>query len=138
MREILFRAKERAPRERWVYGSLIKTPSFSCILEEGQEDSYDYPYLDNEIGIIDGNVTPIIPKTIGEFTGELDKNGVKIFEGDIIKCEVTYEVGCYPHTETVIREVKYGAAYPLHYCNNPEVIGNIHDNPELLKRGEEK
>lgn len=131
MREILFRGKRRSG-DGWAYGSLIKTDIFCCILEVDTEEDFDYPYLDDDLGIIDGNVTPVIPETVGEFTGRCDNNGVKIFEGDIIKCEVAYEVGCYPHTETIIREVKYGVAHPLHYCDNPEVIGNIHDNPELL------
>ena len=135
MREILFRAKRR-DEPGWAYGSLIDPEHFGCILEHTDGGSWDDPYMDSDLGVIDGTVTPIIPCTIGQFTGLVDKNGEKIFEGDILKCEITYDIGCYPHTETEIREVKYRESTftPLNRCDNSEVIGNIHDNPELLKK----
>lgn len=110
MRTILFRGK-------WVYGSFI------C-----RETLLDY----------DSGFIEVIPETVGQFTGLFDKNERAIFEGDIIKCTIIYDVGCYPRFESKIREVKYieGCFMPLYNCerNTYEVIGNIHDNPELMER----
>lgn len=82
----------------------------------------------------------IDPATVGQFTGLTDKNGKKIFEGDIIKNE--YESGKYQYFKIVYGEKtlswkvqnKYGMFGRLcHVIGNMEVIGNIHDNPELLE-----
>ena len=76
--------------------------------------------------------TGVLPETVGQFVGLCDKNGNKIREGDNVKNEfgeiakVTYIFGrCTPFN-----------VYPEYRCFNCdlcEVIGNIHDNPELLK-----
>lgn len=83
MREILFRGK--TVHGKWVYGSLISAGSYCCILES-EEDVHpmDYPYLDDELGVIDGKATPVDPETVGQFTGVFDKDSNKIFEGDIV------------------------------------------------------
>lgn len=135
MREILFRGKTE--RGYWAYGSLISAGAYCCILEsEEKVHPMDYPYLDSDLGTIDGQATPVIPETVGQFTGLFDKNDKKIFEGDIIKCSIIYDIGCYPHFETEIRIVEYieGCFCPFYNCerNTYEIIGNIHDNPELL------
>lgn len=137
MREILFRGKD-VESHKWVCGSLIEDDDFCCILDRAFKDRYEYPDLDGEIGYINGQVRPVIPETLGQFTGLLDDNGEKIFEGDIIKCSVVYDIGCYPHTKIETRVVEYKAGHfnPLLHCdgNKFEVIGNIHDNPELLEK----
>ena len=80
-------------------------------------------------------------KTVGRYTGLCDKNGNKIFEGDIIRVDDT-ENAVVEYDETSAfymavfdrAESDFGSLigqYP-----NVEVIGNIHDNPELLKGGE--
>lgn len=100
----------------------------------------------------------VIPKTVGQYTGLKDKNGKKIFEGDIVeadgyiffvnfgKCggvanKVDYGyIGYYldGYDEITKKALSYGLRDDICYFTNIEVIGNIHDNPELLKGGEEE
>lgn len=131
MREIKFRGK-RLDNGEWVYGDLhIRTP---------------FPHIHSEI---DYGKVNIDPHTVGQFTGLHDKNGKEIYEGDIVKWILTMpEVGVnggYEEYETEeIGEIQWdaGALYLGEYCaagfaydseDYAEIIGNIHDNPELLK-----
>ena len=83
------------------------------------------------------NVVTVIPETVGQYTGLTDKNGVRIFEGDIV-------TGWFNH-EKIVGYIFYGGnaqffiqrdgIYGIGLDNSDcwlEVIGNIHDNPELL------
>jgi hypothetical protein len=83
------------------------------------------------------------PETVGEYTGLKDKNGKRIFEGDIVNI-LGWGIG-----EIYFTEGRYGAKKPvghpfywIGFCKTDhsdfaaEVIGNIHDNPELLEGGE--
>lgn len=79
-----------------------------------------------------------LEETVGEFTGLLDKNGVKIFEGDIIQRsykggdgEILYENRIIEYKSAYIAGFQFIKGKP----NNMKckVIGNIHDNPELIK-----
>lgn len=139
MREILFRGKTESGE--WVYGSLISAGSYCCILEsEENVHPMDYPYRDRELGTIDGKATPVIPETVGQFTGLLDKDGKKIFEGDyvFINNSETFALITFtdPEKESQYATLSWdcrilGHPFYLHRLeNNPDkykVIGNIHD-----------
>lgn len=129
MREILFRGKEENTGE-WVYGYYTLYPKccglHPCIL----------------IGTESGCVIPkfIDLDTLGIYTNMLDKNGKKIFEGDIIDFSDRSDDDGYGVVQYDAEETKFGFVYD-NYCEglgqrywstNVEVIGNIYDNPELL------
>ena len=130
MRKILFRGK-RTDNGEWVEGNLFvpdkeDTPTQICIGTNVIRITYD-----------------VIPETVGQYTGLTDKNGKKIFEGDIVKHDFgADQIGVQ---YAVIKYNSYYASFlvePLYdwmFCekNDCEVIGNIHDNPELLKGAEQ-
>ena len=123
MREILFRGK-RLANGKWVYGGFHSRFQRSFIIGMSQSMR------------IDG--TELIPETVGQYTGLTDKNGTKIFEGDIVKHPIgTFIVkflnGTFLSSLTETNYLSFLCA--IH--NRSEVIGNIHDNPELLKGGDD-
>lgn len=130
MREILFRGKNKYGKWHYGYyteGYYIDGTAVSWI------EVVDRKKKDTEC-------PTVIPDTVGQFTGLTDKNGKRIFEGDIVEHHVQGDILV---NRGVVNWDKENArwAYRLNTMNpcfafyNPkafEVIGNIHDNPELL------
>lgn len=144
MREFVFRGKPKNEadyeflkkmykdncKDGFIYGSLVVSHGkyYICIMALCQINSL----VDN------GNTTmfEVIPETVGEYTGLKDKNGKMIFEGDIVTMP---KYGGGRHKSVVYFKNGKFAVNGSNYnfkdiCpRNMEVIGNIHDNPELLK-----
>lgn len=88
------------------------------------------------------DIFEIIPETIGQYTGLKDKNGTKIFEGDVIALDyIGKNVGVIGKGAVVFEKGRFGLIWGWHkefvhidgFANTTfEVIGNIHDNPELI------
>ena len=118
MREILFRGK-RIDNKEWVYGDLIHCKNNDYrILEQGNGD-WD---------ILEAGYK-VDPATIGQFTGIYDKNGKRIFEGDIIEYKTVYEWDKKPikRAEVVFENGMFGPAGVIMDLSRSKIIRNIHD-----------
>ena len=131
MNEILFRGK-RIDNGEWVEGYFVNLwlmhyQKYQPIITDNNAVSYD-----------------VDSSTVGQYTGLCDKNGKKIFEGDIVAIErgwnetVKYHVFFDPQICGFIGDSINYIGFTTFGDDeiNMEVIGNIHDNPELLKGGD--
>ena len=128
MREILFRGKILGLTD-WSYGYYAKSgENHFILLDTDNEDNYS---------IVD-------PETVGQYTGLKDKNGKRIFEGDIVRNNKYGEDNdTYDYYSIIFSNGSFRAQYLDNleytpkiydiYFEGYEVIGNIHDNPELLE-----
>ena len=136
MREILFRGKSTEDG-KWFTGQLLRLKSSVSekelnVIVEGCE------WDDSDEWFNTFRMTKVVPETVGQYTSFTDKNGKRIFEGDIIR--KTNE-GRHPEIFTANiytnfpskEEVHYGPCERFTESCEYEIIGNIHDNPELLK-----
>ena len=125
MRDILFRGK-RNDNGKWVYGLLCRVG-----------DTYaNIRRMDTEV------LYSVLTNTIGQFTGLTDKNGKKIFEGDICRMKadrlkgygaIIFMGSAFVLCDKTHKQTRY---YPLYPDGQFTVVGNIHDNPELLEEKE--
>ena len=125
-REVIFRGK-RTDCGEWVEGDLLHYESGEMAICKGFS-KYGY-----EATEIIGRYK-VIPKTIGQFTGLTDKNGKRIFEGDIVRYEDDIGYVIYNGDDARFLVDSPNMYISMDYSNEFEVIGNIHDNPELLQK----
>ena len=139
MREILFRGKSQNSN-KWVYGWYCgKTLNHDMSDTEGSSQIIDFKTL---------YWHTCRPETVGQFTGLTDKNGKKIFEGDILRAWSDYHQIYYGHCVVRCGVFNCSCCHGVYgWCledgdirilEDPdkysyEVCGNIHDNPELLE-----
>ena len=131
MREILFRGKQTDNGE-WIEGAYSP---FHLNFGEREEKPHIIIISDDED--IDGLWCEVIPETVGQYTGLTDKNGVRIFEGDIVSLVkhdgLIYKVVYVPCRYELVNSKGVNCfVLDIYKSENIEVIGNIHDNPELL------
>ena len=130
MREILFRGKSPENGE-WVYGYYVHNGPVNS------KTGYIIPYYASDFYGFQ-----VYPSTVGQYTGMKDKNGKRIFEGDIVKTDKFSE----PNKQYIIKyDLQFGAfigqdRYNVYFVTFDgdsgefEVIGNVTDNPELLEK----
>lgn len=159
MREILFRGK-RVSNGEWVEGYYTELPvgslaatifsndkeivcedTTSYIIKVFAKQHSNYPHS-NPLQVIECEKYEVIPETVGQYTGLKDKNGVKIFEGDILeyddgydyfKAVIKYKTGSFG---AVCCDSFVGFGEMEWYSNqnyDMAVIGNIYDNLELVE-----
>jgi uncharacterized phage protein (TIGR01671 family) len=129
MREILFRGK-RAKDNKWIYGFYV-------------EDDADQAFIFTESLLPGKGLFHVKPKTIGQYIGLKDSAGKKIFEGDIVSLKGVYmlksdEYETKVNTKQAVHDIRtvfchYDVGNALENEKlKVTIIGNIHDNPELL------
>lgn len=140
MRDIMFRGKA-ANRENgrsyrtsykngdWVYGLLTNTENYAGFAEMTNTDGVCGIEVDKS--------------TVGQFTSLTDRNGTKIFEGDVVRDEQSFLFGKVVYVTPqdgfdglagfMVDDVDDGLQNYNGFWHNVEVVGNIHDNPELLE-----
>jgi hypothetical protein len=128
-RTIIFRGK-RTDNGEWIEGYYVH--------QYGADMIYIPDEVCREYGFESYH---IIPETVSEFTSLYDKNGKRIFEGDVVKNIDGAFLVCWDKEKCafIMRflEYPYETLYLEEMWEDSEVIGNIHDNPELLKGGAE-
>ena len=137
MREILFRGKTE--KGEWVYGDLM-------IGADGAPAIYERL---TGAGYVCRAGRRVLPESVGQYTGLTDGSGKRIFEGDIVKAQD--DVFGSPFEHGIIGKIVYDECAFFIEPKNPmdsqwmydecavyEVIGNIHDNPEILKGADDE
>jgi uncharacterized phage protein (TIGR01671 family) len=131
MREIEFRGKRKDTGE-WVYGFYVLTEENQYIFTG--KTGFSQVTVAHRLMYKDFERYEVAPESLGQYTGLHDQNGTKIFEGDIVEYKTmrlpvrfVEEYGCF-----TVDDKFWMSAY-----RKFEVIGNIHETPELANHGKE-
>lgn len=163
MREILFRGK-RVDNGEWITGYYAKQSNHACFAHEMKYTHFIFKDVFMDFGLGGLCETEVDPESVGQYTGLTDKNGKKIFEGDIVitqpfsdksfsRKKYKRHVGvvgyCVSHFKNSSYEQDYEGKWTINMTDYDgygyfkwgeffecEVVGNIHDNPELLSSDE--
>lgn len=146
-RQIVFRGR-RIKDGKWIYGNLAdySMKVFNTIIEKKVLFSNIVSFATDNFGFVVDDCA-VDPATVGQFTGLLDRNGKEIYEGDIITVKGRYPRVVlwdkmmwalmpteYYHDEVfwVMNLQHPGVDWWEEFADEFEIIGNIHDNPDLL------
>lgn len=144
-REILFRGQHRRKGEKvkldgtpveskWIYGGICQFNEDRSIIYQTEPEFQKYS---------------VYTDTVGQYTGLKDKNGRKIFEGDIVRLFnrngqeiMSYVVEWYSDCSMFVLDcidfdMEFDTDFTVFYGDEFEIVGNIHDNPELVRKDEE-
>ena len=140
MKEILFRGKV-VNTDEWVEGYLVYAEDACKPNDEITPFIFEPDAINFDYGEF-SCVSEVIPETVGQYTGVKDRNGRRIFEGDIV--DVYDAFGKLDEERLTVEWNKLFSCWRIGMTNlygsihvaSYKIIGNIHDNPELLKGGE--
>jgi uncharacterized phage protein (TIGR01671 family) len=140
MRTIKFRGKDILT-DKWVYGDLLHLGNACAIVTSYEEEELEVNPISDRLEFRVEDIAGVYPETVGQFTGIYDKEGKMVYEGDIVHLDawepyamqVKFIEGAFALADNDGRYLG-----DIHYINHAGVnqctiLGNIHDNPELLK-----
>lgn len=141
MREIKFRGKSRKTGE-WLVGDLLQVAN-DVFIAPSDGDWFDFIlWSKNNVFHLPSATYVVIPDTVGQFTGLLDKNGKEIYEGDIISERLKGHRKYQDAYQVMFVDYQWWGKNGYGNCtslslfeefHDIKVIGNIHENPELMK-----
>lgn len=127
MREIKFRGKSKESGE-WVYGDI------RVICADNGEITINYPHKHSTSGLHMTMSVPVDPDTVGQYSGQRDKNKVEIYEGDIVRSTMREYHVIFEQSAFMLKSGGRRLPFPLdngsYYC----IVGNIYDTPELRQK----
>lgn len=137
MSEILFRGKDLQEHNGWLYGYFYKSDINKRERESGKASLIFTPNCDTFIYVPEyHNSWMVKAETVGQYTGLTDKNGKKVFEGDICWLySIDYYSELWEHN-AIVAITDMTDYEQIHYLNNAEyceIIGNVFDSPQLLE-----